>query len=73
MNMDNEDEPLCADLSKQNILLKTCAGNEHVPGIKLCIHTIKDQPQSAFFGTTFKNTPIIMMVALIIASAFWIY
>jgi hypothetical protein len=70
--MDNEFEPLHADLANLGIGLNEAGRNEHVPQVERYIHTIKERARATYNMLPFKNIPPIMVIEMVKAAVFWL-
>jgi hypothetical protein len=70
MKMDPEFEPLRPGLESLHIHLDTTGQGDHERMAERLIRTTKDSARAAFAGTPFKKLPIVMTVALIMATVY---
>jgi Zinc knuckle len=70
--MDNEFEPLKADLKEQGITLNTPAAGEHVPEPERRIRVIKERARACRHTLPFEFLPKVMIISLIYNAVLWL-
>ena len=70
--MDNEFEPMRADLMDAKVNLNVASNNEHVPEIERHIRTVKDRVRCMYNSVPFKKMPSRMIVEMVTSATFWL-
>jgi Reverse transcriptase (RNA-dependent DNA polymerase) len=70
--MDNEFEPMRAELMGIGIQLNTTTNDEHVPKIERYIRTVKERTRSIYNTLPYKQIPTRMLIEMVQARVFWL-